>query len=134
MLDKSLVNQEIATLIIDTIARKYQLGFLDVNGFSYDRAAPNLAAMSTLSTIYVKGENIPCVSHPVTHVGSIFGHQILQPFYIIGVDSSPIHPKPEQLGSVLLCHHFPRTATLDGGLSTKRMSVCAFTGLTKMIS
>ena len=79
LLDKSLVNQEIATLIIDTIARKYQLAFLDVNGFSYDRAAPNLAAMRTLSTIYVKGENIPCVSHTITHVGEHFWTQNFTP-------------------------------------------------------
>ena len=67
-----MVNAEISTLLIDAVARQYQLGFKKVQGLSYDRAAPNLAAMRTLATIYVEAEQLPCVSHTLDHVGEHF--------------------------------------------------------------
>ena len=79
LLCKSMVNAEISTLLIDAVARQYQLGFKKVRGLSYDRAAPNLAAMRTLATIYVEAEQLPCVSHTLDHVGEHFHTPNLSP-------------------------------------------------------
>jgi len=49
-----MVNAEISTLLIDAVARQYQLGFKKV------------------ATIYVEAEQLPCVSHKLDHVGEHF--------------------------------------------------------------
>ena len=72
MLVKSMKNPEISTLIIDAIARCYSIHFHRVAGFSYDRAAPNLAAMRALVPIFPMAENLPCVSHTLCHCGERF--------------------------------------------------------------
>jgi len=87
-LEKSLAGQQIANVLVTNILDRAERKSGCVVAFAHDRASANEVAMETLSVVFPKAADIPCMSHTFDNVGKKLVCPILDEFMGLWVNLS----------------------------------------------